>query len=121
MFLVCLIPIGLIAKIYELPGNQFISNKLTGALYVLFWSGFTAFLFPRIKNQIICTTVLLVTCLIEFMQLFSSPFLEYVRTSFVGRALIGNSFSWSDFIYYLIGALLAWFFLVRINKFYDIE
>jgi hypothetical protein len=113
--------VGLVAKIYELPGNQFISNKLTGALYVIFWSGFAALLFPRIKNQIICTTIFVITCLIEFMQLFRSPILEFFRSSFVGLTLIGNSFSWSDFIYYLIGALLAFFFLVRINKLYEIK
>ena len=41
--------------------------------------------------------VLAVTFALEFLQLWKPPFLQAVRSTFLGHVLIGSSFSWFDF------------------------
>jgi len=60
--------------------------------------------------------VFIVTCLLECLQLWHPPFLEVLRSGFIGRTIIGTSFVWSDFIYYVLGCLAGWFWLERIRK-----
>ncbi len=55
----------------------------------------------------IVIAVLVVTCLIEALQLVDHPVLDRIRSTFLGRTLIGTTFVWSDFIYYVFGAVLG--------------
>ena len=51
--------------------------------------------------------VLLVTCVLEVLQLWQPPALAALRGSFLGHALIGSSFSLWDFPHYAVGGLLG--------------
>jgi hypothetical protein len=55
--------------------------------------------------------VLSVTCLLEGLQLWHPPFLEWPRSYLIGQILLGTTFSWSDFPYYFIGAELGWLWI----------
>jgi hypothetical protein len=76
-------------------------------LYVLFWSLLASAVFIHRNYAKVIAIVFLITCALEFLQLRTSPFLSFVRSTFAGRALIGSVFSWTDFIYYAIGAVSA--------------
>jgi hypothetical protein len=39
--------------------------------------------------------VLVATCLLEFLQLWHPPLLEAVRSTFIGRTVLGTSFTWN--------------------------
>jgi hypothetical protein len=45
--------------------------------------------------------------MLEFLQLWRPPLLQAVRSTFLGHALVGSSFAWSDFPYYGAGTLAA--------------
>jgi hypothetical protein len=105
--LALLIPLGLLTKMYEGPGGEWVNNSLGGVLYVIFWTLLCSLLFPVAKPCRIAGVVLLVTCMLEVVQLWHPPFLETVRSTFIGVTLLGNSFSWLDFPHYMLGSLVS--------------
>lgn len=40
-----------------------------------------------------------------------------IRNTWLGRTLIGTSFVWWDFPYYLLGCLLGWLYLRTLQKY----
>jgi hypothetical protein len=60
--------------------------------------------------------VFIATCGIEFLQLWNQPLLEAARASFLGRAILGSTFAWSDFPYDLLGSLAGWGILDRVVR-----
>jgi hypothetical protein len=63
------------------------------------------------SNAQIPLWVFSITCVLEFMQLWHPPVLQQFRATFLGRMLIGTTFSWWDFPHYAVGCLLGWFWL----------
>ncbi|OPX24613.1 MAG: hypothetical protein B1H05_04835 [Candidatus Cloacimonas sp. 4484_140] len=73
--------------------------------------------FIKFKPALIATAVFLITCVLEFTQLWKPEFLEILRENFLVRTVIGNSFTWSDFPYYVIGSLIGFVIMIMIKKF----
>lgn len=104
---VVVIPLGFLSKFYSGPGEDFVNNSLGGLLYVVFWTLLFSLIFPGTRALKVAAAVLLVTCTLEFLQRWHPPFLEWVRASFIGATLIGNTFVWSDLIWYIAGSLVS--------------
>jgi len=49
------------------------------------------------------------------LQLWHPPFLELIRSTFWGRALIGTSFSWWDFPHYIFGSAIGGFLIEKLK------
>jgi len=60
--------------------------------------------------------VFIITCALEVLQLWHPKFLEMIRSSFIGSALIGTTFSWLDFPHYAIGCFIGWQWLRWLEK-----
>ena len=107
--------LGIIAKFYSGWGSQWVNNNLAGIWYEMFWCLF-GFLFFFSHRAIIAIPiwVFLITCLLEFLQLWHPPILELIRSHLLGRFLIGTTFSWWDFPYYVVGCFLGWWVLRQI-------
>ncbi len=114
--LIVLVPIGFFTKFYSGPAQELIGNSIGGLLYEIFWCLVVFFLFPEMNRVGIALGVLIVTCLLEFMQLWHPPFLEALRENFIGRTVLGNSFNWMDFPYYITGSTLGYFMLKSVSK-----
>ena len=84
-----------------------LANHAGGLLYVLAWIFFILMLFPRVAHLKVCVAVLLVTCALEFLQLWHPQVLEAIRSTVFGQILIGTTFSWSDFPAYGVGAFVG--------------
>ena len=108
--LLVIVPTGFYAKFYSGPAAPWVNNSLSGVFYEIFWC-LLVFLFVEANPWLIATGVFIVTGLLEVLQLSEHPFLEFVRSFFLGRVLIGTSFVWSDFAYYVIGSALGWLWL----------
>jgi len=78
-----------------------------GVLYVIFWTLFISMFVPKPSTIKITTIVFSLTCIIEFIQLWHTPFLTILRDSFIGKTILGTTFSWLDFIHYMIGYILS--------------
>lgn len=103
--LMLVVPPGFATKFYSGPASTWVADSFGGLLYVLFWILLAVAILPRHSVVIIAGIVLGMTCTLEFLQLWHPAWLEPIRASFLGHALLGNTFSWSDFPYYLVGAL----------------
>lgn len=115
-----IVPLGFYAKFYRGPAAFWVNNSLGGLFYEIFWC-LALFLFlPQVKPWKIAAGVFVVTCLLECLQLWHPPFLEAVRSVFIGRALIGTDFTWSDFMYYLAGCGIGWLWMRLLQTMYGV-
>ena len=111
-----IVPLGFATKFYTGPASGWVNNSLGGILYVIFWCLLFSLLFKDAKGWKIAAPVLAPTCLIEVLQLWHPTLLETIRSTFIGVTLLGNSFSFTDLLHYLIGALLAWGLLTLLGR-----
>jgi len=109
-------PFGFYSKLYTGPAANWANNSLSGVLYVIFWCLLIFLLVPNANPGIIALAVLTVTCVLEFAQLWHPPALEWARSSFMGRSLLGTYFTWSDFPYYVLGCGVGWLFMKGLHR-----
>ena len=107
---------GFGAKFYRGPGAHWINDSVGGIFYCVLWCLVVLFLFPRWHPRLIAGGVLAATCILEFTQLSRAPFLELIRSNFIGRTIIGSTFDWLDFPYYVLGSGLGWWFAVMLQS-----
>ena len=111
MSLAVVVCAGLYGKRYRGPGAHWVNDSLGGVFYVIFWCLVFSFRLPKVRPAWIALAVLAATCCLEFLQLWHPPFLEYLRSFFIGRTILGTYFDWSDFPYYFAGAGLGWWWM----------
>ncbi|AFZ24690.1 Protein of unknown function (DUF2809) [Cylindrospermum stagnale PCC 7417] len=109
--LAIILPIGLLYSHYR-HSIWWLNQEVGGIFYEIFWCLFV-FLFIPTRRAVwqIPLWVLVITCLLEFMQLWHPPFLNWVRSFWWGKMLIATTFTWADFPYYFIGSGLGWLWL----------
>jgi hypothetical protein len=109
-------PVGFSVKLYTGPGQAWVNNYAAGLVYEIFWCLALFLVWPRWSSTArIAAGVFLVTSLLEVLQLWHPWALEQVRATFLGRALIGTTFSWWDFPHYVLGCGLGWLWMRRIH------
>ena len=101
-------PLGFSTKFYSGPASTWVTSQAGGFLYVVFWIFLVLAWFPRLSRLSVTLGVILVTCGLEFAQLWHPPLLERVRSTFLGHAVLGATFAWSDFPYYVGGGVAAY-------------
>ena len=110
-FLAVVVPLGISSKFYTGPAQFWVSGHAGGILYVVFWILLAFMIWPTLSSRFVALTVLGITCALEVLQLWQPSALEAVRSTFIGHALIGSTFSWWDFPYYVVGSVLGIFFV----------
>ena len=114
--LLLITPLGFATKFYTGPGRHWVNKSLGGVLYEIFWC-LVVFLFTRkAAAWKIALGVFIATSILEVLQLFHPPFLQFLRSFFIGRTLLGTTFVPSDFFYYVIGCLLGWAWLRTLKR-----
>jgi len=111
--LLFIVPVGFYSKFYKGPGAEWVNNSAGGIFYEIFWC-LGVFLVSD-RPRAIAFFVLIFTCILEFLQLWHPPFLEFVRSFFIGSVIFGTTFSWSDFPYYLMGCAIGWVWMFKIT------
>ncbi|MGO9257281.1 MAG: DUF2809 domain-containing protein [Bryobacteraceae bacterium] len=114
--LIFIVPIGFYSKFYRGPAADWVNDSLGGFFYDIFWCLMVFLVRPHWKPRWIAAGVLGATCVLEFMQLWHPPFLELIRSHFLGRTIIGTTFDWMDFPYYFIGSGVGWYWLERLRR-----
>jgi hypothetical protein len=110
-------PTGFLFKFYSGPAQWWFNDYGAGILYVIFWVLVIFLLFPYEKaaNRI-PLWVFSLTSTLEVIQLWHPVILEKVRSHFLGRTLIGASFTWWDFPHYAVGSIIGWVWIRRIMR-----
>ena|ERR1051326_311914 len=98
-------------RAYHGPAADWVHDSLGGVFYGIFWCLLLALALPRAKPAPIAACVLTATCILEFLQLWHPPFLEWLRGFFLGRTILGSYFDWLDFPYYFAGSAIGWLWL----------
>ncbi len=111
-----IVPLGLYSKFYSGQAENWVNNFLGGVLYVIFWCLFAFLFLSNIKPWKIAAVVFAITCFLEFLQLWHPPLLEFIRSHFIGRTILGTSFTWTDFPYYLVGCGIGWLWMKSLQK-----
>jgi hypothetical protein len=106
--LILVIPTGFYTKFYDGPAADWVNDSLGGVFYEIFWCLVVFLLFPTMRTWMIAIGVLMVTCVLEFAQLWHPPALTLIRSHFLGETLLGTAFSWLDSPYYLGGTAIGW-------------
>jgi hypothetical protein len=108
-------PLGFLCKLYAGPARNWVNNYAAGVLYEVFWCLALFFFWPRrARAARIAAGVFVVTSLLEVLQLWHPWLLEQIRATFVGRTLLGTTFSWWDFPHYLLGCVLGWLWMLKV-------
>jgi len=111
-----IVPLGLYSKFYSGQAENWVNSSLGGVLYVIFWCLFAFLFLSNTKPWKIAAVVFAVTCFLEFLQLWHPPLLEFLRSNFIGRTILGTTFTWSDFPYYLVGCGIGWLWMKSLQK-----
>ncbi len=114
--LIIVVPIGFWTKFYNGPAQSWVNDSLGGLFYEIFWCLLLGLIFTNSRPVKIAVSVLVITSILEVAQLWHPPFLEMLRGNFIGRTILGNSFNWHDFPYYLIGSSIGYLWLLGIQK-----
>lgn len=117
IMLMIVTPLGFFTKFYTGPAEVWVNNSFGGLLYEVFWCLVFTFILLKTKPIIIAFWVFTITCILEVLQLWHPPFLEYLRGNFIGRTILGNSFNWLDFPYYFFGCLFGFLLLIGVDRF----
>ena len=119
LFSLCLVvPLGFWFKFYAGPGRLWFNNYGAGLVYEIFWC-LVVFLLvrPVRENTVkIAVMVFVVTCLLEVLQLWHPMFLESIRKTFLGSAILGTTFVWWDFPHYVLGSTIGLLWMRGIIK-----
>jgi len=114
--LLILFVLGFATKFYGGPGSLWVSNHLGDILYETFWCLFIAFCAPQMPIKKNVLLVFVITCFLEFLQLWHPPFLATLRNTFIGHAILGSHFDIWDIPHYALGCILAYIWLTKIQK-----
>ncbi len=116
-YLIIITPAGFLFKFYSGPAESWFNDYGAGLLYEIFWILVIFFFLPSRKAiKKIPPFVFVFTSVLEILQLWHPWLLEQIRSTFIGRALIGTSFSWWDFPHYAIGCLIGWIWIRQLVK-----
>lgn len=99
-------PLGYVVRFSQI-GPAWMHDVLGSIAYEIFWILLVVVLLP-VSPFWAAIGVFLATCGLEVLQLWQHPTLQAMRSTLVGRMVLGNSFTGSDFPVYAVGSLLGW-------------
>jgi len=114
--LLVVIPIGFFTKLYRGPVQLWVNHSLGGVLYEIFWCLVVAWGWPKARPFLVALWIFLMTCCLEFLQLWHPLFLETIRNTCIGQVLLGTTFTWWDLPHYLIGSVIGGWIIFWLQK-----
>jgi hypothetical protein len=114
--LAVIVPLGICTKFYRGPAAAWVNDPLGSVLYEVAWCLVVALAVPRWRPRPIALAVFAATCALEVLQLWHPPFLEWPRSFFLGRLVLGTTFVWSDFAWYAVGSAAGYALLTTLFR-----
>jgi len=107
LLLLLVVPLGLGTLVYEGPGADWAEGYGGAICYEIFWVLAWKAVLPHLRVQEVAVGVFAATCALEFLQLSRHPWLEWIRSFYLGRVFFGAVFDPLDFLYYALGSAVA--------------
>jgi hypothetical protein len=90
--------------------GKYPGDSLWAVMVFLMWG----IIKPGASTCILTVLALVTSYLDEFSQLYQAPWINAVRHTFIGHAILGSWFSWMDMVAYTVGvgaaAVIDWWF-----------
>ncbi|GAB4376876.1 MAG: hypothetical protein Kow00121_24880 [Elainellaceae cyanobacterium] len=102
-----IVPLGYLVRFAQ-AGPAWLHDALGSVAYEIFWILLVVLLMPTASPAWAAIAVCLATCGLEVLQLWQHPILQAMRATLIGRLVLGNTFTWSDFPAYFVGSALGW-------------
>jgi hypothetical protein len=103
-----IIPLGYSVRFATNLGMPLLQDIIGSLAYQMLLMFLVAFFFPRISLAKIAVWVCVASCVGELLQLWQPPLLQTIRATWLGRIVLGNTFTLSDFPPYAVGSFLGW-------------
>jgi hypothetical protein len=85
----------------------FVAKNGADALWALMVFLMIALIYPSWTTLTVAAWSAIVSCAIEFSQLYHAPWIDAVRSTMLGHLILGDTIAWSDIAAYLFGVVLA--------------
>jgi Protein of unknown function (DUF2809) len=106
--IILIIPLGYSVRFATGLGMPLLQD-ITGSLaYQILLMLLVAFFCPRASLVKVAVWVCVASCVGELLQLWQPPLLQAIRATWIGRIVLGNTFTVSDFPPYAVGSFLGW-------------
>ena len=106
-FLVFVVFLGLASRKIPFLRTTLFDKYPGDALWTVMMFTLCALLAPKWSTRSLGITALLISYLVEFLQLYRAPWLVELRASTAGHLVLGTTFSWYDLIAYTVGGAIA--------------
>ena len=100
---------GLLARHRQDLLPDIINLYLGDVLYAFMMYYLISFLQPHTKSMHRAVIALVICYIIEAFQLVEAPWATALRTTILGRLVLGSGFLWSDLLAYFIGIVLGFY------------
>lgn len=114
--LIVIVPLGMATKFYRGWGEWWINDYAGGILYEILWMILVALAWPKLRLWKVAIAVFLFTSFLEILQLWHPPLLQALRSTLLGKLILGTTFVGWDFPHYAIGCGLGWLALYQLQK-----
>ena len=104
---IAILPVGYAVR-FSQGGAEWMHDIGGSLAYQIFWILLVMVCYPKASVMRVAIGVFLASCAIEFLQLWKPPLLQAIRATLLGRLVLGNTFTWSDFPPYAVGSVLGW-------------
>jgi len=103
-----IIPIGYSVRFSTSLGMPSLQDIVGSLAYQILLMFLVAFFYPRTSLAKIAVGVCVASSAGELLQLWQPPLLQTIRATWIGRIILGNTFTLSDFPPYAVGSFLGW-------------
>jgi len=106
--IVLIIPLGYSVRFSKSLGIPLLQDIVGSLAYQILLMFIAAFFYPRVSLAKIAVWVFVASSAGELLQLWQPPLLQAIRATWIGRIILGNTFTLSDFPPYAVGSWLGW-------------
>lgn len=106
--IVLIIPLGYSVRFATGLGLPLLQDIFGSLAYQVLLMFLIAFFYPRVSLVKLAVWVCVASCVGELLQLWQPPLLQAIRATWLGRIVLGNTFTVSDFPPYVMGSFLGW-------------
>jgi hypothetical protein len=104
---VAVIALGLASRKFPSLFPAMLGKYPGDALWAMMVFGGLAFITPRASTCRLAVLAFVISCAVEFSQLYQVPWLNAIRGTTLGHLALGSTFSWLDIVAYAVGVLVA--------------
>lgn len=98
---------GLASRRYPWLFPEYMGKYPGDALWALMVFLGWGIVFPAISTRRLAVYALATSFVDEFSQLYHAPWIDSIRSTFLGHIILGSGFMWFDFAAYAIGILIG--------------